>query len=130
MTGQTVALPAKNQVTCQSLILALYLLTFSTALVPYAMKSTLSPHPLQPIWPWRATLAGRARLLRCAPAWAGVLALAAFLRTLAPAVFTLDSPELTAAAHTQASRRRSSNPIPSPRRPSRCAAHPPACSAN
>jgi hypothetical protein len=39
-------------------------------------------------------------MLRCAPAWAGALALAAFLRTLAPAVFTLDSPELTAAAHS------------------------------
>jgi hypothetical protein len=34
------------------------------------------------------------------PALAGALALAAFLRTLAPAVFTLDSPELTAAAHS------------------------------
>lgn len=64
------------------------------------MKSTLSPHLLHSIWPWRATLVTPARLLRCAPVWAGVLALAAFMRTLAPAVFTLDSPELTAAAYT------------------------------
>lgn len=51
-------------------------------------------------WPGRAARTSSAALVRAAPVWAGALALASYLRTLAPAVFTLDSPELTAAAYS------------------------------
>lgn len=64
------------------------------------MKSSLPSQPSFMTWPGRTARTSSAALVRLAPVWAGALALAAYLRTLAPAVFTLDSPELTAAAYS------------------------------